>query len=380
MDSQEKVSLLTRLDLFRALSAEELQKLALAMAEVEFPAGATVCAEGDTGADLFVLLAGELQVFKHHRLITTLTPIDYLGEMALIEDQPRSATVVSVSDSRLLRLAVSQFNRALASQPQAQVAMMRTLSRRLRRNTELLAQEYEKANILIHDMKNGMTAFLLLDLLEAEGLSPFGVELLTLLKKGRREVTALMDEALANAKRLQFTKERPLDSLVGLLADLRVSLSRHPDLRDKPLLVEGAETVPELPFNRLDIGRVITNLVLNAGQASPSGSPIAIRLSANRDWATVEVVDQGHGVPETIRDLVFLPNFTTKDQGHGLGLASCKEIVETVHGGKLSLTSNPDRGATFRFTLPLAPIVSPPFADQRGDLRPALKPMTLAGV
>ena len=354
MDSQERVSLLTRLDLFRALSEEELRNLALAMAEVEFPAGATVCAEGDPGADLFVLLSGELQVFKHHRLITTLTPIDYLGEMALIEDQPRSATVVSVSASRLLRLAVSQFNRALASQPQAQVAMMRTLSRRLRRNTELLAQEYEKANILIHDMKNGMTAFLLLDLLEAEGLSPYGVELLALLKKGRCEVTALMDEALANAKRLQFTKERPRNSLAGLLADLRVTLSRHPDLRDKPLLVEGADTVPELPFNRIDIGRVITNLVLNAGQASPSGSPIAIRLSASRDWATVEVVDQGHGVPETIRDLVFLPNFTTKDHGHGLGLASCKEIVETVHGGTLSLTSNPERGATFRFTLPLA--------------------------
>lgn len=355
MDLQQRLTLLTGIDLFAGLRGSELLPLAEAVQEVELPADSTLYTEGEPGQDMFLLLEGSLRIFKDKRLITTLAPIDYIGEMALIEDKPRSATVVSASPVRLLRLTSSQFQEFLLTQPQALLHLTQALSRRIRRDTEQLAQEYQKANILIHDMRNSMTAFTLLDLMADEPLSADGRAFMGLMQKARQDVNAMMAEALANAKRLQFPKERQLGSLPALLGDLTATLRCHPDLTDKPILVDQCTEIPELPFNRLDIGRALANLLINAGQASPSGSPVTIRLAAETDGVTVEVSDQGTGIPEDIQGSIFLPQFTTKADGNGLGLASCKEIIEHRHGGTVSVHSCPGQGSTFRFTLPLAP-------------------------
>jgi signal transduction histidine kinase len=353
MDSQERVALLREIDLFRAFDSGELTSFAESIEELDIPAGTVLCTEGAPGLDMFILIHGALQVFKGKRAITTILPIDYIGEMAIIEEKPRSATVVSSTQARLLRITTAQFQHYLAAQPQSLVSMMQTLSQRIRKDTKQLAQEYEKANILIHDMRNAMTAFLLLDLMAKAPLAPEMARYIALLQKGRRDIATMMDEALANAKRMQFLKVLETNSLATLVNDLTASLSCHPDLLDKHLEIVSPQPIPAFAFNRIDIGRVITNLVINAGQASPSGSTIRITLSVQENQAMVEVVDQGTGIPPAIQDQIFRPQFTTKENGIGLGLASCKEIIETMHGGTISVHSQQGSGATFRFTLPL---------------------------
>lgn len=353
MDRQERIALLQGIDLFQAFDVTELAGFAETIEEVDFPAGTILFTEGAPGQEMFILLAGALQVFKDKRAITTIHPVDYVGEMAIIEEKNRSATVICSSPVRLLRITADQFKKYLSTQPQSLVSLVKTLSQRIRQDTLQLAQEYERANILIHDMRNAMSAFLLLDVMDDGSLSAEHQRYLTLLQRGRRDVTAMMEEALAAAKRLQIPKRLEPASLIALVNDLVATFPCHPDLADKRIIIQSMAPIPEFPFNRLEVGRVITNLVINAGQASPAEGSIRITLSTVPDQAVVEISDQGTGIAKAIQDKIFLPHFTTKENGCGLGLASCQAIIENRHGGTITVHSQEGSGATFRFTLPM---------------------------
>jgi signal transduction histidine kinase len=102
------------------------------------------------------------------------------------------------------------------------------------------------------------------------------------------------------------------------------------------------------------IVEAVQNLVVNAVEARPEGG--AIQLSATRTRAgrvEIRVADQGPGIPPFLIDRVFQPFFTTKRTGTGLGLAIVKNLVE-LHGGSVSLESEPGRGTTVRIDLPCA--------------------------
>ncbi|HPE97077.1 MAG: hypothetical protein H6548_00375 [Chitinophagales bacterium] len=106
--------------------------------------------------------------------------------------------------------------------------------------------------------------------------------------------------------------------------------------------------------DRNQILRVFNNLVKNGLQAIPEdreGSMI-IRLSASQGRALVTVQDNGAGIPDDIKDQVFVPNFTTKSSGMGIGLALSKNIVESA-GGYIWFESEPGSGTTFFVEFPL---------------------------
>jgi signal transduction histidine kinase len=99
------------------------------------------------------------------------------------------------------------------------------------------------------------------------------------------------------------------------------------------------------------IAQVLTNLVANAAQASPPGEVVQLTGAQRRGAFVFEVVDRGRGLPAQ-RDKLFAPYFTTREKGHGLGLAVCRNIV-TEHGGTIDATDAGDgRGARFTVTLP----------------------------
>ncbi|MBK6905070.1 MAG: HAMP domain-containing protein [Saprospirales bacterium] len=102
--------------------------------------------------------------------------------------------------------------------------------------------------------------------------------------------------------------------------------------------------------------RVFNNLYKNAIQAIPEGRQgnIRTRLFLREGEVVVQVSDNGSGIPEATRDKVFVPNFTTKSSGSGLGLALSKNIVETA-GGKIYFETAPEQGTDFFVELPPAP-------------------------
>ena len=113
-----------------------------------------------------------------------------------------------------------------------------------------------------------------------------------------------------------------------------------------------------MPADKGQVQQVILNLVMNAMQAM-QGQPAhqrRLELTLTRTHtgdALVTVRDSGPGVPEEQQGKLFEAFWTTKNQGLGIGLHISRSIIES-HGGRLSFANNPDRGATFSFTLPLA--------------------------
>src|SRR5262249_51382095 len=93
----------------------------------------------------------------------------------------------------------------------------------------------------------------------------------------------------------------------------------------------------------------------------------AVRVRArNEDGVTiVEIVDDGQGIPNEIRDAIWRPLFTTKRKGTGLGLPSVANIVQR-HGGTIWFESVPGRGVTFRLSLPSAESSPGPLPDEGG--------------
>jgi len=103
-----------------------------------------------------------------------------------------------------------------------------------------------------------------------------------------------------------------------------------------------------------ELKQVILNLVLNALDAVRPQGTITVRVACEEGFAVLSVEDDGHGIPPEIIDKLFLPFFTTKTQGHsiGIGLSICYGIIEQ-HGGDITVCSSPGQGATFRVRLPL---------------------------
>jgi signal transduction histidine kinase len=104
--------------------------------------------------------------------------------------------------------------------------------------------------------------------------------------------------------------------------------------------------------------QALLNLVRNAAEAIEEGNTVrrvVVNLSSQTErgqpWATISISDTGHGIPEADLQRIFIPFFTTKSQGHGVGLALAHRVI-TEHGGTLTVANAADGGALFTIRLP----------------------------
>lgn len=95
----------------------------------------------------------------------------------------------------------------------------------------------------------------------------------------------------------------------------------------------------------------IRNLLQNGVQAMPKGGCLRIGVGTKDDWVWITVSDQGIGIPDEHLDRVFIPFFTTKADGTGLGLANVRRVIE-AHGGRVEVVSKPGVGTRFLLKLP----------------------------
>jgi signal transduction histidine kinase len=354
MTLEERIKKLKCTDLFKSFEEADLRGFVENVSELYLARDELLIKEGEVAQEMFILLEGELCIHRQRLSIATIKPVDYVGEMALIETKPRSATVQANADSILLKITPDQFRHFFSQQPKALFSIMKRLSRRIRKDTEVIAEEFTKANILIHDMRNLMSSFFLLELLEQDSTDQSAQKYIHLMYNARQDLNMMMDEAMANVKRLHCTKTIAVNSFSELVNELmETELRLHPDLSDKQVQVSIVADLPPFPFSRLEIRRVLVNLILNAAQASKRGDIVRVLVSRKNGQAEVQIEDQGCGIPGDLAEKIFEPHYTTKENGNGLGLSSCRQIIEERHGGTLTFRSSLGLGTTFIFTLPL---------------------------
>lgn len=158
---------LATIPLFSGLQRDELQKFADLTRERSYPKGSVILFQDDPGDSLFVLRAGRVKVVLigedgREVILGVLEPGAHFGELALIDDQPRSAHVIAMDDSQLLILRREDFRRRVEANPTVAWALLTELSRRLRR------ADVKIGGLVLLDVP-GRIARLLLDLADESG-------------------------------------------------------------------------------------------------------------------------------------------------------------------------------------------------------------------
>lgn len=153
--------------MFASLAEADLQALVPLLREKRAARGSLILLQGDAGDALFLVAAGQVKVVLigedgREVILSVLGPGAFFGELALLDDEPRSAHVVAMEDTLLYQLRREDFRARLRTSPEAGIAVLRELSRRLRRaNTAI-------GGLALRDVA-GRLAHLLLDLAAEEG-------------------------------------------------------------------------------------------------------------------------------------------------------------------------------------------------------------------
>ena len=126
-----KIDLIARVPLFERCSKRELAEIASVADELSLPAGRKLVSEGALGHEFVVIAEGAAEVKRRGKVVNRLGAGDFLGEIALVTGQKRTATVTTTKPSRLLVLTAPAFRSLLRNQPALQLKVLDTLAERL---------------------------------------------------------------------------------------------------------------------------------------------------------------------------------------------------------------------------------------------------------
>jgi PAS domain S-box-containing protein len=159
------------------------------------------------------------------------------------------------------------------------------------------------------------------------------------------------------------TSDRELLDVNEIIREMIILLHDNADRNSISIHTELDSGLPLITADRVQLQQVLMNLILNGIEAmKDANGELTITSKKTADGQLlVSVSDSGIGLPAGKVDRIFEAFFTTKEQGTGIGLSISRRIIES-HGGSLSACANPQRGATFQFTLPTDVAASSPSA------------------
>ncbi len=354
---------------FLELLSAELETLKKTGRKLSFRAGEIIFNQGDVGDGIYIVEEGEVEISaivngERGPALSRLRPRNFFGEMAVIDEQPRSATAAAVVDTVVAFVPRDETLRALAHSPELLTALVRELCVRMRQfdrrfierilQAERLALVGRFAQSIVHDFKNPLNIIgFAAELAAGEDATPeHRIEGKMLIGKQVDRLTNMINELLeftrGSSRALNLEPTNYAEFVEEFLKEIR-----H-EAAEKSVTIECANPPPalSLPLDRGRLSHVFYNLVNNAIDVMPSGGKITLHFSMQDGQVVTELEDTGPGLAPEITPRLFEPFATHgKEHGTGLGLSICKRIIED-HRGQISAHSEPGRGAVFSFTLP----------------------------
>ena len=358
--------------LFSSLSPEEWTSLKRVTGEKTFAGGTEIFKEGDAGDVLYVVKQGLVQISAvmgngERQVLSRVPAGEVFGEMAIIDNQPRSATALAEVESTLYVVPREHMIAMLTSSPQFSFGMMREITQRLREfnrqyvrqvlQAERMALVGRFASSIVHDLKNPLTIIgVAADMACDPKISTHARALAqTRIRKQIERINNMVSDIL------EFTRGSTTQPALAVMEYAEFArpvideIAR--EIEPKGVTVEVATTVPlsRVPLNPRRLSRVFYNLMFNAVDEMPEGGKIRIHFHTTPTELITEIEDTGDGIASQILDRLF-EAFETfgKPRGTGLGLSIAKKIVEE-HRGRIYARNVPGGGALFGFTLPLQP-------------------------
>ena len=166
------------------------------------------------------------------------------------------------------------------------------------------------------------------------------------LQRVKRIVQDLKDFSHVSDSAMQWSNlEKGLESTLNVVWN---------ELKYKAEVIKDYAPLPEVECIPSQINQVFMNLLVNAAQAIPEHGKITIRTRQEGEEVSVEITDNGSGIPQEIINRIFDPFFTTKPVGTGTGLGlSITHGIIRKHNGRIQVTSEPGNGTTFRIVIPV---------------------------
>lgn len=275
-------------------------------------------------------------------------------------------TFLDITRTRTMEEKVRAQAAQLKEQSRQLASALKTVTGRLDRaeNTLTLTQqqlfESEKlsavgllAASVAHDIRNVLTPLAIeLTLADQDDPAARGESLDAM----RRQVDglALLTHRLLALAKPETTERVPLD-LSAFVTRIATLVRSQAALENVRIVTTVRPQLPSVRVDSVQMDQVLVNLVLNAFQAmrATDGGTLTLTLDGRGGGVRVRVRDTGRGIPPQNRRRLFDPFFTTRPDGAGLGLFSCRRIVE-AHGGTLGVRNAPGGGAQFSIWLPSA--------------------------
>lgn len=334
-------------------------------------AGEVVFKEGDRGDGMYFVASGAVQISAvvgegERRVLSRIQPGDFFGEMAVVDNEPRSATASAEVPSQLYFVPSGEVLNTLRRSPRLAVNLVREFSHRMREFNRHYIQEVLQAERLtlvgrfarsiVHDFKNPLNIIGISAEMAAmhTATSEMRDSAKQRIRKQVDRLSNMINELLEFTRGSQTSAVLAAANYPAYLNPLVEELRAEAALKN--VEIEYQTPPPDLSvlIDPARLSHVFYNLVHNAVDAmTPAGGKMFFRfIVAERELVT-EIEDTGKGIAPEIAPRLFQAFATYgKAQGTGLGLSICKRIVED-HGGRVFARSEPGRGAVFGFALPL---------------------------
>jgi signal transduction histidine kinase len=370
---------------FPGIRPDEIEELIMYSQVRSYAPGAILCHENALEDRFYMILDGEVEVTKdinnnESRLLKTLSAGDFFGEMALIHNAPRAATVTAKSTLTTLELDKAAFDRVLHKSSSIAMAMVSEISNRLRQNDQLavddlrmraseLAEAYQKLaeqelarrqflTDIAHELRtplmvaSGYLQMLQKGIMHGDQLKA-GID--TVARNVQHIVTLVNDILFLQELELVLPDFQAVDmnevayTVIGKYA---ASAKEH----GVSLRLTPSPNLPPVSGDPKSLERALMALVDNAIKFSPRGGDVNINLSRNGEKILVAVEDHGIGIPKEKLPHIF-DRFYHLDKsgddlfsGIGLGIAITRQVIEQHHGS-LDVVSTSGKGSTFTLTL-----------------------------
>jgi signal transduction histidine kinase len=381
---------LRRAYLFKGLTDEDIGLVAEACAEEERDAGDVIFVEGSSADRFYIVMEGRVEVWKNFYdpkpdLLAVHGSGRFFGEMALIDELPRSATVVARERSRLLYLYRDDFRRLIRERSSIALSVMTGISYMVRNSNEAYVEDLRKRNAELEranaQLKNAHS-----ERLRSERLSTLGKFSSLILHDIRNPLSILkgqlqlMEMRLGEPEKLKghitasLSAVDRLERLAGEFLDysrgevrLDMAVTRPAELFarveeavSERFLQSDIAIVKDLRYDEpviLDAERVfraLLNVADNARKAmSRTGGTLTLKSYIDGDRLVFETSDTGEGMSPEVLGHVFEPFYSASGQGGtGLGMLIVKNIVE-AHGGTVRIGSKPGVGTRVLLSFPL---------------------------
>ena len=370
---------------FPGIKPNEIEELIANSQVHSYSPGVVLCHENAVEDRFYMILEGEAEVTKNinnseERLLKTLGAGDFFGEMALIHNAPRAATVQAKTTLTTLELDKAAFDRVLNNSTSIAMAMISEISNRLRQNDQMavddlrmraseLAEAYQKLaeqelarreflSNVAHELRTPLmiaTGYLQMLQRGIMGGDQLKVGIETVARNVQHITTLVNDILFLQEMDLVLSEFQAVDmnevvraviqKYEGKATDLGVGLRFTPN-----------PNLPPVSGDSKSLERALMALVDNAIKFSPKGGDVEFRLTSKDDKVHVAVKDHGIGIEKKNMPRIFDRFYHVEKHednlfgGIGLGLAITRQVIEQHHG-TLNVTSSPGKGSTFTITL-----------------------------